>query len=267
MIIIGEKINSTLKAVGPAVEAYDTAVIADLAKSQYEAGATYIDINAGIFVEDEPERLAWLAKTVQEAVDNVPLAIDSPSAKAIRAALEVNKNPDVMINSITDEPDRFKEIVPLVVEFKTSVVALCMDETGMPETTEDRVNIARSLITKLEKEGVAHEKIFIDPLVRPISTGTHYGNVAIETIREVKKAFPNVHIACGLSNVSFQLPARKLINQAFLVAAIGAGMDGAIINPMDQKLMAMLYASLALFDRDANCRNYLKKFRAGLLEV
>ena len=266
MIIIGEKINSTLKAIRPAIESYDAGTVADLAKCQYEAGATYIDINAGIFVEDEPERLAWLAETVQGAVD-APLTIDSPSKEAIRRALEVNKNPKVMINSITDETTRFNEIMPLVVEFKTSIVALCMDDTGMPETVNDRVSIAERLIGKLTKEGVAMEDIFIDPLVRPVSTGGHYGNVAIETIRDVKKEFPDVHIACGLSNVSFGLPARRLINQAFLVAAIGAGMDGAIIDPMDKKLMSMLYASEALFGKDNYCRNYLKKIRSGEIEA
>ena len=266
MIIIGEKINSTLKAIRPAIENYDAETVADLARRQYEAGATYIDINAGIFVEDEPERLAWLAKTVQEAVE-APLTIDSPSAAAIRKALEVNKNPKVMINSITDETQRYNEIMPLVVEYKASVVALCMDNTGMPETVKDRVGIAESLIKKLTKEGVALDDIFIDPLVRPISTGIHYGNVAIDTIREVKNEFPEVHIACGLSNVSFGLPARKLINQAFLIAAIGAGMDGAIIDPMDKKLMAMIYASEALFGKDNYCKNYLKKIRSGEIEA
>ena len=266
MIIIGEKINSTLKSIRPAIESYDAEAIADLARRQHEAGATFIDVNAGIFVEDEPERLAWLVETVQNAVD-APLTIDSPSGAAIKKALEVNKNPKVMINSITDEPQRFNEILPLVVEYKAGVVALCMDDTGMPETVSDRVAIAESLVKKLTKEGVPQEDIYIDPLVRPISTGNHYGNVAIETIREVKKEFPDVHIACGLSNISFSLPARKLINQAFLVAAIGAGMDGAIIDPMDKKLMSMIYASEALFGKDNYCKNYLKKFRSGEIEA
>jgi len=266
MIIIGEKLNSTLKAIRPAIENYDREAVADLAKKQYEAGATYIDINAGMFVEDEPERLAWLATVVQETVD-APLAIDSPDAKAIRKALEVNKNPNVLINSISDEEKRYAEILPLVLEYKTSVVALCMDNTGMPETVKDRVSIAYKLINNMTKEGVPIDNIYIDPIVRPISTGTHYGNVAIETIRQVKAEFPEVHIACGLSNVSFSLPARKLINQAFLVAAIEAGMDGAIIDPLDKKLMSLIYASEALFGRDPYCKNYLKKFREGALEV
>lgn len=266
MIIIGEKLNSTLKSIRPAIENYDREAVADLAKRQFEAGATFIDINAGMFVEDEPERLAWLAEVVQETV-SAPLAIDSPDAKAMKKALEVNKNPKVLINSISNETKRFAEVLPLVVEYKASVVALCMDDTGMPETVKDRLSIAERMISNMTKEGVVISDIYIDPIVRPISTGIHYGNVAIETIRQVKTEFPEVHIACGLSNVSYSLPARKLINQAFLVAAIGAGMDGAIIDPLDKKLMSMIYASEALFGKDNYCKNYLKKFREGALDA
>lgn len=266
MIIIGEKLNSTLKAVRPAIENYDREAIADLAKRQYEAGANYIDINAGMFVEDEAERLAWMAQVVQETID-APLAIDSPDPKAMKKALEVNKNPNVMINSISDEDKRFEEVLPLVVEYKAKVIALCMDSSGMPETVKDRVLIAEKMIANMTKVGVPMGDIFIDPIVRPISTGIHYGNVAIETIRTVKAEFPDVHIACGLSNVSFSLPARKLVNQAFLVAAIGAGMDGAIIDPMDKKLMSLIFASEALYGRDPYCKTYLKKFREGIIEA
>ena len=140
------------------------------------------------------------------------------------------------------------------------------DNSPFDAANEDAIrlsSIAEKLIEKLSKEGVPLSDIYIDPLVRPISTGIHYGNVAIDTIREVKKEFPNVHIACGLSNISFSLPARKLINVAFLVSAIGAGMDGAIIDPLDKKLMSMIYASEALFGKDNYCKNYLKKYRSG----
>jgi len=123
MIIVGEKLNSTLKSIRPAIENYDRDVIADLARRQFEAGASFIDINAGMFADEEPERLAWLATVVQETVD-APLAIDSPSAKAMKRALEVNKNPKVLINSITDEPKRFAEVLPLVLEYKVRVIAL-----------------------------------------------------------------------------------------------------------------------------------------------
>lgn len=266
MIIVGEKINSTLKAIRPAMENYDAAAIQDLAKKQYEAGATFIDLNAGMFINDEPERLEWLVKTVQEVVD-APLAIDSPNPVALKRGLSANKNSKPLINSITDEKERYESVIPLVIEYNTGIVALCMDDTGMPETVEDRVIIANRLINKLTKLGVKLEDIYIDPMVRPIGTGSHYGVVAIETIRKVKTEFPEVHITCGLSNISFGIPARKIMNQTFLVAAVMAGMDGAILDPLDKKLMTFVYAAEALAGKDDYCMNYLMKYREGAFEA
>jgi 5-methyltetrahydrofolate--homocysteine methyltransferase len=265
VIIIGEKINSTLKKIRPAIANYDAKAIQDLALKQIAAGANYIDLNAGMFHEDEPDRLEWLVKTVQEVTD-VPLVMDSPNPLALRRGLETNKNGKPIINSITNEEERFNEVLPLIKEFNTAVVALCMDDTGMPETDEDRVNIARSLITKLTAAGVAHGDIFIDPLIRPIGTGSHYGKVALNTMRKVKEEFPDVHITCGLSNISFGIPARKLMNQTFLVAAVASGMDGAILDPMDKKLMTFLYAAEALMGHDDFCMEYLTAFREGKLD-
>jgi 5-methyltetrahydrofolate--homocysteine methyltransferase len=266
MIIIGEKINSTLKAIRPAMESYDTATIQDLAKKQYAAGASYIDVNAGMFYNDEPERLVWLINTVQEVLD-APFAIDSPNPKAIEAALKVNKNSKPIINSITDETERFNAVMPLAAQYKTGIVALCMDDKGMPETIDDRVAIAERLIEKLTKEGLSLGDIYIDPLIRPIGTGPQNGIVAIETIRKVKTEFPEVHVTCGLSNISFGIPARKLMNQAFLVAAMTAGMDCAILDPLDKKLMSFMYATEALLGIDDYCMNYLTKFREGEIEI
>ena len=266
MIIIGEKLNSTLKAVRPAMESRDEQAIIDLAKRQYEAGATYIDLNAGMFHNNEEEIMKWLVETVQGAID-APLSIDSPSPKVIKQALMVNKNPKPVINSITAEKERFNALAPLLSEYEASIIALCMDDGGMPETADDRFRIAEGLIENLTKLGMKLEDIFIDPMVRPIGTGPHYGVVAIETIRRVKQQFPEVHITCGLSNISFGLPARKIINQVFLVSAMNAGMDGAILDPLDRKLMTYLYAGEALLGLDEYCLNYLEKFREGELEL
>lgn len=265
MIIIGEKINSTLKAVRPAVENRDAKFIADLAVAQVEAGATYIDVNAGVFVDNEPEHIQWLVETVQAATD-CPLAIDSPKPEAMRAGLLANQNGKPLLNSITDETARWNEVIPLVREFKTGVVALCMDDSGMPETAVERVRIAGNMIAKLQKEGVAIDDIHIDPLIRPIGTGSHYGHVALDTIRTIKTEWPDVHITCGLSNISFGIPARKLMNTTFLVAAIAAGMDGAILNPLDKQLMAFLYAADALMGNDEYCMEYITKYRENFFD-
>lgn len=266
MIIIGEKINSTLKSIRPAMECRDAATIIDLAKRQSEAGACYLDVNAGMFYDNELEILQWLMETIQSEV-KTPLAIDSPNPKAILVGLKANRNGKPIINSITGEKERFNAILPLVAEYKTGVIALCMDDRGMPETSQERVEVAHNMIEGLTREGIPLDDIYIDPMIRPIGTGSHYGHVALDTIRTIKSEYPDIHIACGLSNISFGIPARKVMNQTFLVAAMTCGMDGAILDPLDKKLMTFLYSAEALLGIDDYCMNYLTQFRAGELEV
>lgn len=266
VIIIGQNLNSSIKTVKASIENHDSSAIQDLAGKQYDAGATYIDVNAGIFIKDEPERLEWLVNVIQDSID-APFSIDSARPEAIEKALKANKNGKPIINSITDEKERYNAVMPLAVQYKTGIIALCMDDEGMPETVDERMAIADRLIEKLAKEGVPLDDIFIDPLVRPVGTGSHHGVAAIETIRKVKQEFPGIHIACGLSNISFGVPARKLMNQAFLVAAMAAGMDGAIFDPLDKKLMSLIYATDALLGKDEFCMEYQMKFREGALEV
>ncbi|HZK22310.1 MAG TPA: methyltetrahydrofolate cobalamin methyltransferase [Oscillospiraceae bacterium] len=266
MIIIGEKINSTIKSVKEAIESSDDKLIKELAVKQSEANAAYIDVNAGTFYDNEPFYLEWLVHSVQEAV-STPLCIDSPNPKAISVALKANKNSKPIINSITAEKERYKAIMPLAVEYNTGIVALCMDDNGMPETVEDRVKIAENLIKNLTFEGIALNDIYIDPMVRPIGTGSHYGKVVFDTIRTIKQEYKNVHITCGLSNISYGLPYRHLLNQTFLVAAVAAGLDCAILDPLDKKLMSSLYAIEALLGTDDYCINYIEKFRDGELEL
>ncbi|OPZ83368.1 MAG: 5-methyltetrahydrofolate:corrinoid/iron-sulfur protein co-methyltransferase [Firmicutes bacterium ADurb.Bin419] len=152
------------------------------------------------------------------------------------------------------------------MEYNTSVIVLCMDDTGMPETMEERLGITDKLISDLTKEGVKLEDIYIDPFVRPVGTGIHNGSIALETFSKIKNEFPGVHIACGISNISLGIPARKLMNQAFLVAAMVSGADTVILDPLDKKLMSLLYATETLTGNDEFCMNYQMKFREGLLD-
>jgi len=266
MIIIGEKINTSIKAVRPAVENMDTETIQELARKQAAAGAQYIDVNCGTFTSKEPELMEWLVKTVQEATD-LPLCIDSPNPEALEAGLKAYTGKKPLINSVTAEKQRFESIIPLVTEYNTSIIALCMDDSGMPEDADQRVKIADWLINNMTKKGIAVSDIFIDPMVRPVSTGTHYGIVALETIRRVMKEFPGVHTTCGLSNVSFGLPARKIVNQTFLISAITAGLDSAILDPLDKRIMSFVYSTELLMNKDEFCMNYLSAYREGRLDV
>ena len=255
MVIIGELINTSRKTVGPAVEARDAAVIQEMALKQDEAGATYIDVNAGTRVHDEPESLVWLVETVQ-AVVNKPLCLDSPNPEAIKAALKVHKG-QALINSISGEKDRYEALLPLLIEYNARVVALCMDDTGMPETAEDRLKVADFLYKGMTAAGVKPEDIFYDPLVKPISVNIKYGWEVLDTINEIHKRYPGVHTTCGLSNISFGLPNRKLLNQAFLVMCTANGMDGVILDPLDEGIMSLAVASEALVARDDYCMNYI----------
>ncbi|MGQ9780195.1 MAG: methyltetrahydrofolate cobalamin methyltransferase [Bacillota bacterium] len=265
MLVIGERINTSRKAMAPAVAARDAAFIQAEARSQVEAGANLVDVNCGTFVEEEPELLAWLVETVQAAVE-APLCLDSPNPVALKNALPLHKG-RAMINSITAEKERWEKVLPLVLEYNARVIALTMDDRGMPETAEERLKVAAWLVENLVKHGVKEDDIFIDPLVRPVSTGSHYAVVVYETIRRVKEEFPGVHTVCGLSNVSFGLPARKLINQAFLVQTMAAGLDTVILDPLDKRLMSLLYAGELLLGRDEYAAGYLSAFREGRLEV
>jgi len=261
MIIIGELINTSRKAIGPAVDQRDKAYIQEVARKQVEGGAHYVDVNAGTKIHNEPEILTWLVKTVQEAVD-VPLCIDSPNPKAIEAALEVHKG-QALVNSITAEKERYKTILPLLVKYKARVVTLCMDDTGMPETAAQRLAIVDVLAKGLLDAGVKREDIFFDPLVKPVSVNTHFGVEVLETIRNIHQKYEGVHTTCGLSNVSFGLPGRKLLNQAFLVLCMAHGMDSVILDPLDKTMMSLLIASKALLGRDEYCVEYLSAYREG----
>jgi cobalamin-dependent methionine synthase I len=264
MFIIGELINSTRKRVKAAVEARDAAYIKEIAVKQAHAGASILDVNGGI-VGQEAECLSWLVNVVQDEVD-LPLCLDSADPAALRAALPLCRKP-AMINSISIEGDRFDAVLPLVQEFKTKVIALCMGEYGPPSGVEDRVETASTLVDRLTTAGVALDDIYVDACVLPISTGPEHGPALAEAIGRIMARYPGVHTSVGLSNASFGLPVRKLLNETLIVLLMARGLDAAIADPCDRQLMANIAAAEALLGRDEYCVEYLKAFRAGRLEA
>lgn len=259
MIIVGELINASRKTIGEAITNQDAAVIIKAAKNQHEAGAHFIDVNAGIFVDEEVEYLEWIVRHVQSAV-SAPCCIDSPNPKAIEAALSVLQgNP--MINSISLESDRYEALLPLVAGTDMKVVALCMSDEGMPETAGDRLAIADKLINGLVQHNVALDNIFVDPLVQPISTDQSFGTEFLKAVEQIVKQFRGVHTMCGLSNISYGLPNRSFLNQTFAAMAVAKGLDGLIVNPLDQKMMANLIVAETLAGRDEYCSNYIEAYR------
>jgi len=264
-LIVGELINTSRKAIKPAVESRDEAFIMDLAQKQVDAGADYVDVNCGTMVFNEPETMAWLVETVQKQV-TAPLCIDSPNPKAIEVGLSLVKNGQPMVNSITAEKERFATILPMVLKYKSKIVGLCMDDSGMPETAADRLKIATKLVEEMTAAGVAEDDIYLDPLVKPVSTGDNAGMEVLETIYQIKQKYPKVHGICGLSNISFGLPNRKILNQVFMIQTMTMGMDGYILDPLDKTMMGFVYASTALLGKDQFCMNYLTAHRNGLYD-
>ncbi|HHW41698.1 MAG TPA: methyltetrahydrofolate cobalamin methyltransferase [Syntrophomonadaceae bacterium] len=263
MLIIGELINTSRKPIKEAVEKRDAGYIKKIAKEQIEAGAHYIDVNCGTMVFNEVEMMEWLVTNVQDAVE-APLCIDSPNPEALEAGLRLCRYGQPMINSITDEKERFDKVLPLVLKYRAKIVALCMDDTGMPDTAEDRMRVARNLHAKLTAAGVPEEDIYFDPLVKPVSSVETAGIEVLETIKMIKEQYPKVHFTCGLSNVSYGLPNRKVLNRYFVVQTMAMGMDGYILDPTDRDMMGAIYASMALLGQDAYCMGYITAHRKGL---
>jgi 5-methyltetrahydrofolate--homocysteine methyltransferase len=264
MKIIGEKINGTRKRVARAIAGRDDAYIKDLALKQAEAGATWLDVNAGTHPAQEPDDLIWLIENIQSVVDT-PLSLDSANPAALRVAIQaVNKTP--LINSISGEPERLSGILPLVAENECQVIALAMDAKKIPETSEKRMDVIRLVMAETRAQGVPDENVYIDPLAMTIATNTHSGVIAFETIQAVRQEFPKAHLTIGLSNISFGLPARSTINRGFLMLAMAAGLDSAILDPLDRQIQAAILTAELLLGKDKHCLNFVRASRKGIFE-
>ncbi len=264
MLIVGERINASRRTIRAALEQLDASTIQAEARKQTAAGAHYIDVNGGTFPGREAELLSWLVDVVQEATD-VPLCLDSSDPAALAAALPKVKQARPLVNSITLEGDRFARVIALAGEHKAKLIALCQGE-GLPASTaENKVALACQLIDRLAAGGIALDDLYIDPLVFPLATDPHSGAATLQAIGEVMRRYPGVHTICGLTNVSHGLPARKLMNRTFLVAAISHGMDAVIADPTDPALMAGILAAEALHGRDEYCMDFIQGFQDGKL--
>jgi cobalamin-dependent methionine synthase I len=264
MKIIGEKINGTRKRVAQAIADRDGDFIKDLAVRQAEAGAAWLDINAGTHPKQEPDDLIWLIENIQSVVD-APLALDSANPNALNIAIKaVNKTP--LINSISGEPERLEKILPIVAEYGCEVIALAMDEKKIPETFEKRMAVIDKVLNRTRQAGIPDEKIYVDPLALTVGTMNQSAVIACDTIRAVHDQYPEVHFTMGLSNISFGLPARKQINRGFLILAMQAGLDSAILDPLDKELRAAIVTTEVLLGKDKHCMNYIKAARSGLFD-
>lgn len=258
MIIIGEKLNGSIPSVAKAIAEKDADLIRERARMQTEAGATFLDVCASVEEAVEVETLKWMIDLVQEVTDT-PICVDSPSARSCVAAIPFCKRPG-LINSVSLEGDKIDTIFPVIADTDWECVALLCDNDGIPDSVERRMKIFFGIMEKAKQYGIAPSRLHIDPLVVTLGTDQTALTVFADCCRRIKYEYPEIHITSGLSNISFGLPVRKNINQAFMVLAMNAGMDSAIVDPTNKNMIGMIYATNALLERDEYCLQYIDKF-------
>jgi 5-methyltetrahydrofolate--homocysteine methyltransferase len=264
MIIIGEKINGSIPSVAKAIAEKNADHIRDLAKKQSEAGAAFIDVCASVPETIELETLKWMIGLVQEVTDT-PISIDSPSAEICAQAIGFCKRPG-LLNSVSMEGTKVDRVFPLIADTTWECVALLSDDTGIPGTVEKRLQVFEALMKKAKEYKIAPNRLHIDPLVEMICTSEDGIDKVVITMRKIKEQYPDIHLTGGASNISFNLPARKFINRAFIILSMSAGMDSAILDPLNTEMIGLIYATEALLGKDEFCMEYITAFREGLFE-
>ena len=265
MIIIGEKLNGSIPSVAKAIAERDADLIRERAKMQAEAGADFLDVCASVEEEVEVETLKWMIDIVQEVTDT-RICVDSPSAKTCAEGIKLCKRPG-LVNSVSLEGNKIDTIFPVIADTDWECVALLCDNDGIPDSVEKRMKVFHGIMEKAKEYNIAPSRLHIDPLVVTLSTDQTALTVFAQCCGQIKAEYPDIHITSGLSNISYGLPVRKNINQAFMVLAMNAGMDSAIVDPTNKNMIGMIYAANALLEKDEYCLNYIAKFGARAEET
>ena len=264
MIIVGERINATRKQIRSAIEKKDKTLLLKEAGNQIKAGSDFLDLNAGTGTGREAEDLAWLIGLIQSAYPDVKLALDSSNTDVLAECIPMVNNKPVMVNSINAETKKLNEFLPLLKKFPdVYIIALTMDDSGIPASWQKRVDIAGVLYTKLTETGINEENIFYDGLVQPVGTDTEAFLNYLKALKAIKSKHPATKSICGLSNVSFGLPKRKLINKYAFALAMYEGLEAVIIDPLEPGVIEAKCAVEVLTNRDTFCLNYISYFREG----
>jgi len=272
MIIIGECINSTRTSIKEAIAGKEINFLIKEAEDQVSCGASFVDINCAASMEKETEDLIWLIKEVQNKL-GCSISIDSPNPDVIKAVLETHKG-KAFINSLSAEKSGLELLPYFAKERDSYVVALAIDEKGMPDDIDGRIALADKIIGAASEKGVDNQNIYIDPLVKPVSTEPRQASHFLESVKRLKDK--GIKTIGGLSNVSFGLPKRPLLNAVFIELAIEAGIAGLIIDPTSELISDVLegkempeeasaLAKDLLLGRDEYAVNYIKAFRESRL--
>ena len=261
MIIIAEKINGSIPSMGKAIAERNEEWIKDIAKKEAEVGADFIDCCASVEV-GEVETLNWIIDLVQSVTDT-PISVDSPNPRVLVECMKRCNKPG-LINSVSGEGDKIDVVFPVIADTKWDVMALLCDDTGIPKSAADRIRVLDNIMAKAKEYGIAESRIHIDPLVEMLCTAEDGIAVVVEVMKYIKEHYPKAHISGAVSNISFNLPYRKILNIAFTVMSIANGMDSAVLDPLNRDLRGAIYAAEALKGDDYYCMEYINAFRDGV---
>ena len=259
MLIFGERFNSSRKPVLEAFRNRDEKYLVSEAQKQEKAGAHYIDINTAALLDKEIETLEWAIPLLQKEI-SIPLSIDTPNTVAIEKGLTIHKGKAVL-NSLNWNQQKINRLLPLIKEYEPYIIVLCMEEKSLPRSSEEELAIAVKMVSFFEKEGIDPNRLFIDPLVHPIGVNQQSVILFLESLNKIKQKISTARTIAGLSNVSFGLPKRRLLNRTFLVLSLSCGLDAAILDPLDKDLVASISAANALLGKDPGLKDYLKFIR------
>jgi len=266
MIIIGERVNATRRDIGEAIRSRNYEIIEEEIRKQDLAGAHYIDLNASTGtgdIDQEIDDLKWLIDVALESTEK-GFALDTADLVAMKEGAEYlgGRRPWIM-NSIKGTKDTMEKLFPIVIEHKVPFIALAMDSTGIPKDATSRINICRKICEQSSKIGIPEENIFFDPLVLPISSDISQGEVTLETLRGIGEFLPKSKTTIGLSNISYGLPKRSLINHAFLMATISNGLNSVICDPTEKEISRGILLGELISGRDRHCRRFTRTLREG----
>ena len=263
MLIIGENINATIPRIKELIVNHDGTALKDLAVRQEQAGANIIDVNVATgagTAEDEISDMKWLIELIRDKVD-IKLCVDSADTPVLRAGLEAGGEKIGLINSVKATEKNIAEVLPLAAEYGLPVIALAMDEAGIATDSSTRLKACEKVIKGCETYNVPVENIFFDPLVMPVSTDINQGVTTLETLKGIKNEFPKAKTVLAVSNISFGLQKRTLINQALIHMAQYLSVDALLVNPLNEEFMLAIKAGETVMGRDRHCRKYSRAVR------
>lgn len=267
MIIIGEKLNGAIPLIKAAIAGRDEDLIRQRAAAQDQAGAHYLDCAPSTATELEYDAMVWMIRLIQETTQK-PICIDSPNARLLARILEEGHvTRPGMVNSVNEEGDKCETIFPIIAGTDWNVVGLTCDKGGIPADPEKKIDIAKLIIDKADRYGVKLENLHIDPCVMALATMPSAMEDFIRCIRGIHEYAPGVKVTGAISNISFEMPARKYVNANCMAYAIQAGLDSAIMDPCNVDMMSTIYACEALCMIDKGGRKYNRAYRAGKIGV